>query len=83
MSECVQQSRTLTFTDKEVGCCLCDDDGMLAVVNSLLGGPLKHILLWVPLGSTYGILLGWSREVMVTMRTYLEMAQIFTQPDAQ
>ena len=43
---------------------------MLAVVNSLLGGPLKHVLLWVPLGSIYGILLGWSREVMVTMGTY-------------
>ena len=41
MSECVQQSRTLTFTDKEVGCCLCDDDSMLAVVNSLICGSFK------------------------------------------
>ena len=59
-------NQALTFTDKEVGCCLRDNDSMLAVVNPFFGGPLKHILLGMPLCSIYGILLGCSREVMVT-----------------
>ena len=43
---------------------------MVAVVNRLVGGPLKHILLGMPLCSIYGIHLGCSREVMVTMVIY-------------
>ena len=71
MSECAQQAGcVLTFTDKEVGCSLCDDDSVLAVVNALIGGPFKHVLLRVPLCSIYGILLGWGGEMMVIMVTY-------------
>ena len=62
-------NQALTFTDKEVGCCLRDNDSMLAVVNPFFGGPLKHILLGMPLCSIYGIVLGCSREVMVTKVT--------------
>ena len=74
-------NQALTFIDKEVGCCLRDRDSMLAVVNPFFGGPLKHILLGIPLCSIYGIHLGCSREVMVTKATCLKCHEtlIFTQ----
>ena len=63
-------NQALTFIDKEVGCPLCNQDSMVAVVNRLVGGPLKRILLGMPLCSIYRIHLGCSREVMVTMVIY-------------
>jgi len=73
-------SQALTFTDKEVGCCLRDRDSVLAVVNPFFGGPLKHILLGMPLCSIYGIPLGCGREVMVTKVTCLKCHESQTEP---
>ena len=53
----------------------CDDvqlPGMQGKVLSNLHSPLKHILLRMPLCSIHGLLLGCSREVMVTMATYVK-----------